>query len=291
MSVVEPAARVPAPGRQGEGHRGRAVHGRPEPHRPAAREVPLRRPHARAHRLDRHDAARGRCRASSPSSRTRTSPMCSTATRPRTAGCSRARRCASRRTSSPPSPRGRRRSPPRRRPRSRSSTSRFRRSATSRRQRPRARRLIHEDWETYEADEELGLKGNVLGFSTIVKGDADAGDRGRRRRRRREGPLRDRIVAGRADRAAGDPRRVARRPGDRLELDAGSLRRAGRRRARPPAPRGARADRRPVARRRLRLQVRLPLRGPRGRARARGRPAGEARLLARGGVRRARPPP
>ena len=34
--------------------------------------------------------------------------------------------------------------------------------------------LIHEDWESYEADEELGLNGNVLGHSTVVKGDADA---------------------------------------------------------------------------------------------------------------------
>ena len=34
--------------------------------------------------------------------------------------------------------------------------------------------LIHEDWESYEADEELGRNGNVLGCSTVVKGDADA---------------------------------------------------------------------------------------------------------------------
>jgi CO/xanthine dehydrogenase Mo-binding subunit len=34
--------------------------------------------------------------------------------------------------------------------------------------------LIHEDWESYEADEELGRNGNVLGYSTVVKGDADA---------------------------------------------------------------------------------------------------------------------
>ncbi|MGH3010583.1 MAG: xanthine dehydrogenase family protein molybdopterin-binding subunit [Gaiellaceae bacterium] len=34
--------------------------------------------------------------------------------------------------------------------------------------------LIHEDWESYEADEDLGRNGNVLGYSTIVKGDADA---------------------------------------------------------------------------------------------------------------------
>ena len=34
--------------------------------------------------------------------------------------------------------------------------------------------LIHEDWESYEGDEELGRHGNVLGYSTIVKGDAAA---------------------------------------------------------------------------------------------------------------------
>jgi CO/xanthine dehydrogenase Mo-binding subunit len=34
--------------------------------------------------------------------------------------------------------------------------------------------LIHPDWESYEADEALGRNGNVLGYSTIVKGDADA---------------------------------------------------------------------------------------------------------------------
>ena len=36
--------------------------------------------------------------------------------------------------------------------------------------------LIHEDWRSYEADddEEMGRNGNVLGYSTIVKGDADA---------------------------------------------------------------------------------------------------------------------
>jgi CO/xanthine dehydrogenase Mo-binding subunit len=34
--------------------------------------------------------------------------------------------------------------------------------------------LVHPDWESYEGDEELGRRGNTLGFSTIVKGDADA---------------------------------------------------------------------------------------------------------------------
>jgi CO/xanthine dehydrogenase Mo-binding subunit len=34
--------------------------------------------------------------------------------------------------------------------------------------------LIHEEWESYEADEDLGRDGNVLGYSTVVKGDAGA---------------------------------------------------------------------------------------------------------------------
>jgi CO/xanthine dehydrogenase Mo-binding subunit len=34
--------------------------------------------------------------------------------------------------------------------------------------------LVHPDWEAYEGDEELGRHGNVLGYSTIVKGNATA---------------------------------------------------------------------------------------------------------------------
>ena len=34
--------------------------------------------------------------------------------------------------------------------------------------------LVHHDWSSYEADEALNRGGNVLGHSTIVKGDADA---------------------------------------------------------------------------------------------------------------------
>jgi CO/xanthine dehydrogenase Mo-binding subunit len=34
--------------------------------------------------------------------------------------------------------------------------------------------VVHEDWASYEADDALGRDGNVLGYSTIVKGDADA---------------------------------------------------------------------------------------------------------------------
>jgi CO/xanthine dehydrogenase Mo-binding subunit len=34
--------------------------------------------------------------------------------------------------------------------------------------------LIHEEWASYEGDDEMGRDGNVLGYSTIVKGDARA---------------------------------------------------------------------------------------------------------------------
>jgi CO/xanthine dehydrogenase Mo-binding subunit len=34
--------------------------------------------------------------------------------------------------------------------------------------------LIHEQWQSYEADEQLGRDGNLLGFSSVVKGDTDA---------------------------------------------------------------------------------------------------------------------
>ena len=34
--------------------------------------------------------------------------------------------------------------------------------------------LIHSDWASYEADENMSFEGNILGRSTIVKGDADA---------------------------------------------------------------------------------------------------------------------
>ena len=36
--------------------------------------------------------------------------------------------------------------------------------------------LIHEDWRSYQAedDEQMGRSGNVLGYSTVVKGDANA---------------------------------------------------------------------------------------------------------------------
>ena len=135
----------------------------------------------------------------------------------------------------------------------------------------------------------MGRNGNTIGYSTIVRGDADAahGDR----RRRRQGPLRDRPDAGRPDRAARGDRGVARRQGDGLVLDAGAVRGARRGRADDGDPRVARARDRAAARRRLRRQVRLPLRGSRRGARPQGRPPGEARVLAPRGVLRRRPSP
>jgi CO/xanthine dehydrogenase Mo-binding subunit len=35
--------------------------------------------------------------------------------------------------------------------------------------------LVHDDWESDEGDETMGREGNRIGYSTIVKGDADAG--------------------------------------------------------------------------------------------------------------------
>ena len=32
--------------------------------------------------------------------------------------------------------------------------------------------LVHEEWSKYEADESVGLTGNIMGHSSIVKGDA-----------------------------------------------------------------------------------------------------------------------
>ena len=61
-------------GRQGEGDRHRPLHGRPRARRPARREVPLRRPHARADHADRRDeGARppGRARGRHPRGRAR----------------------------------------------------------------------------------------------------------------------------------------------------------------------------------------------------------------------------
>ena len=124
--------------------------------------------------------------------------------------------------------------------------------------------LVHEGWEGYEADDNLGRDGQ---HARLL--DHRQGRRRRRdgdRRRRRQGPLRRRRVAGRADRAARADRAVERRSRHGLELDPGAVRGALGRRPHAADPRVARAHRRAAARRRLRLQVRLPLRGARRRA-------------------------
>ena len=128
--------------------------------------------------------------------------------------------------------------------------------------------LVHPDWETYEGDESIGRDRNRLGYSTIVKGDADAALAGA-----------DVVVKGRyvTDPVQGvpiEPRAVvAQWQGDKVTVwtstqvpyaaRGGIARHA-------PDPRVARARRRPASRRRLRRQVRLPLRGSRRRARAGG---------------------
>ena len=68
--------------------------------------------------------------------------------------------------------------------------------------------LVHPDWESYEGDEALGRHDNLLGYSTIVKGDVDAALAAA------DVVVSGRYVtdpdAGRPDRAARDRRGVAR---------------------------------------------------------------------------------
>ena len=147
---------------------------------------------------------------------------------------------------------------------------------------------MHPDWESYEGDEALGRHDNVLGFSTIVKGDVDAAL-----------AAADVVVRGRyvTDPVQGvpiEPRAiVAQWQGDRVTIwsstqvpyaaRAGVAHTLGDPRVERPRDRAA-------PRRRLRREVRLPLRGPRRRARPRRGTAREARLLAPRGVLRGRPP-
>ena len=67
--------------------------------------------------------------------------------------------------------------------------------------------LVHPDWEAYEADEALGRDRNTLGYSTIVKGDADAALAGADVVVK--GRYVDRSRPGRPDRAARGRRAVA----------------------------------------------------------------------------------
>ena len=73
--------------------------------------------------------------------------------------------------------------------------------------------LVHEDWATYSADEALVRDGNVLGYSTIVKGDADAAMLGA------EVVVKGRYVADASQGAAIEPRAIlAEWQGDRVTV-------------------------------------------------------------------------
>ena len=88
-----------------------------------------------------------------------------------------------------------------------------------------------------------------------------------------------------------DRRPVAGRPGHDLVVDAGAVHRPKRRRDHARAARGERPHHRAAPRRRLRRQVRVPLRGAGGGAGARRPAAGAAGVLAPRGVPRPRSPP
>ena len=73
--------------------------------------------------------------------------------------------------------------------------------------------LVHDGWAGYEADENLGRNGNVLGRSTIVKGDADAAMAGA------EVVVRGRYVAEASQAAPIEPRAIlAEWSGDRVTI-------------------------------------------------------------------------
>ena len=73
--------------------------------------------------------------------------------------------------------------------------------------------LVHEGWSGYEADENLDRSGNVLGHSTIVKGDADAAMAGA------EVVVRGRYVAEASQGAPIEPRAIiAEWQGDRVTV-------------------------------------------------------------------------
>ena len=144
--------------------------------------------------------------------------------------------------------------------------------------------LVHADWASYEADDGMVRDGNVLGHSTIVKGDADAA------MAEANVVVRSRYVADGSHGVPIEPRAiVAQWQGDRLTVwsstsDAVHSPQRRRRHARNPGV--ERADHRSPTGRWLWLQVRLPLRGARRGAGARRGTAGKARVLARGGVHR-----
>ena len=120
--------------------------------------------------------------------------------------------------------------------------------------------LVHEGWAAYERRRDAWA-------ATATRSATPPSSRATPRRRWRRPTPSSRAatsptLAGRADRAARDHRAVAGRQGHRLVLDAGAVRGAlGRRARRSQIPESHVRIDRAAARRRLRLQVRLPLRG------------------------------
>ena len=153
--------------------------------------------------------------------------------------------------------------------------------------RRRTRRSSTQDWSSYEADEALNSDGNVLGHSTIVKGDADAAMAGA------DVVVKSRYVADGSHGVPIEPRAiVAQWQGDRVTVWSSTQT--------PFAARSGVAHTLGIPESHVRIIVPL-LGGGFGSkcdfhfeahvaalARATA-PTGEARVLARGGVHRARP--
>ncbi len=287
-SGARDALRPPRRKREGHGHG--PLHGRPHADGPAARRVPLRRPPARADRTHRHREGAG------PPRRDR-----------RRHARGRARRALRRHGQGPAALReGHRPLRGRHRRRRRGHDGGDRRAAaaldrgraTSRSpSSPTSRRRLAEG--AHARAPRLGVVRGRRGAGTARQRPRLLHDREGRRRRRAGGRRRRRQGAATSPTPMQgvpiEPRAVvAQWQGDRVTIWSSTqvpyVARAGVAHTLAD-PRVQRARDRAAARRRLRRQVRLPLRGARRSARARGAAAREARLLAPRGVRRGRPSP
>ena len=129
--------------------------------------------------------------------------------------------------------------------------------------------LIHEGWADYGGDETMGRDGNTLGHSTIIRGDAAAA------MAKADAVVKGRYVADCSQGVPIEPRAIiAQWQGDKVTVWSSTqvpfAARSGVATVLEIPESHVRIDR-AAARRRLRLQVRLPLRGPRRRAGARAR--------------------
>ena len=149
--------------------------------------------------------------------------------------------------------------------------------------------LVHEGWSGYSASEDVVRRDNDASRSTIVKGDVDAALASA------DEVVKERYVADMSHAVPIEPHAaIAQWQGDRVTVWSSTqvpyIARVGRRddarAAREPRP-----HHRPPPRRRVRREVRVPLRGPRRGPCPRHRPPRQARVLAERGVHRPRPPP